>query len=597
MPGLSFVCAVGANPPSGESVHEASRGSELFSDYSTSTIFAAPTAIAVTTAYPDYPCRDTGSDGNVSYFEGVLYDRPPERWLGFVHDVADAVFGDGGPALDRVADAIRGADGDYVGLVVRGKRALVFNDFLGRLPLYYRSDGTGTIITRNIDFMRAFGSIHTLDPQSVAEYLMFSYPLEERTLYPGVRRLDAGSYIDVDLGTGRSTVRQVIDYRYDHMEYTDRSQGINARNLVERFRESARKRLSAAPNVKVLSLSGGMDARNLAGAFSQLGGDFVARTFLDPMGSAQADVRISGQIASVLDIPWELVDLSSFAEPDDDLLIRMKNGLNCTSMSFILEYFSRLREQFGAGMWLFTGDGAGLFKDVLLPKRHLHDAADVVDELERFHARLTMSDAALMTRIPRKRLRDMLVSYVDGLPEETANQKYKHVIAHSYYRAWLYEGEDRNRHYFWTCSPFFDPAFYLYLKDCPDEGRYHYALYEQMTSLMTPALDVVPNADTGRVTGDPYERATATGIARRLLRPAVALKKRVKAFLHHREPLIARQSVSLAASIRRHYRSESRLLEPAVLQTWTDHDHRHELYDLYLLDTIARTTERAESAR
>jgi asparagine synthase (glutamine-hydrolysing) len=63
------------------------------------------------------------------------------------------------------------------------------------------------------------------------------------------------------------------------------------------------------------------------------------------------------------------------------------------------------------------------------------------------------------------------------------------------------EGEDRNRQYFWSVSPFYAPPFFAYALGCPDHQKLGLRLYQKFLEILSPGLDRIPYANWGAPLG------------------------------------------------------------------------------------------------
>jgi asparagine synthase (glutamine-hydrolysing) len=60
---------------------------------------------------------------------------------------------------------------------------------------------------------------------------------------------------------------------------------------------------------------------------------------------------------------------------------------------------------------------------------------------------------------------------------------------------WLFEGEDRNRFYFWTVAPFYSAVFFQYAMKCPQKQKADFELYREFFRILSPSLASIENAN------------------------------------------------------------------------------------------------------
>ena len=58
-----------------------------------------------------------------------------------------------------------------------------------------------------------------------------------------------------------------------------------------------------------------------------------------------------------------------------------------------------------------------------------------------------------------------------------------------------HEGEDRNRHFFWSATPFYSFDFFHYAMNCQDRDKQAYHLYREFLAQLHPAVGGIDYAD------------------------------------------------------------------------------------------------------
>ena len=91
-------------------------------------------------------------------------------------------------------------------------------------------------------------------------------------------------------------------------------------------------------------------------------------------------------------------------------------------------------------------------------------------------------------------LRDHVSSY----PERDFVQKYVHFVTCERIFKWLTEGEDRNRCFFWSATPYSSFEFFESAMRCPDEQKSYYGLYREFLLQLSPAGAVRPPRRSAR---------------------------------------------------------------------------------------------------
>ena len=95
-----------------------------------------------------------------------------------------------------------------------------------------------------------------------------------------------------------------------------------------------------------------------------------------------------------------------------------------------------------------------------------------------------------------------LKEYLNNLPGKNADLKYKHFLVFERALHWLFEGEDRNRNYIWSTSPFYSPAFFNLVHSLPEKTKRNFDLFRKFMNLVDPKLNMINNANWSIPLGD-----------------------------------------------------------------------------------------------
>jgi asparagine synthase (glutamine-hydrolysing) len=145
-------------------------------------------------------------------------------------------------------------------------------DPLGVKPLYYRRSGSGVLFASEIKALLTLPGVpREVDEESLYHYLTFASSPAPRTLFAGIRKLEAGCYLRVD-GEGRSQHRRYWDpARVGPVPGASRDERPYAEELLRLLRQAVARRLVADVPVGVF-LSGGVDSSlNVALMSEQMG--------------------------------------------------------------------------------------------------------------------------------------------------------------------------------------------------------------------------------------------------------------------------------------------------------------------------------------
>jgi len=95
------------------------------------------------------------------------------------------------------------------------------------------------------------------------------------------------------------------------------------------------------------------------------------------------------------------------------------------------------------------------------------------------------------------RSEDEIRAHINGYNEEEPEFTYKRFLVFERTKNWLFEGEDRNRNYIWSTSPFYNPEFFRAVHSIDESCKKNYRLYKSFTALIDLQLNKIPNANWG----------------------------------------------------------------------------------------------------
>jgi len=493
VPGLSFICDFDRDIDAlAASIRRALDAACHDATYTAATLQRARSWLLAASAYPEYPIAAFDFGDVAIHLEGRLYGpAPTEALLG---GLAQTVF----DRDDTAQEWVRAVDGEFVVFALQRStaRIVILNDLLGRLPLYRRRTSRTLVLSRELRFIARLLPRLGSDPMGVAQYLLLGFPLGGRTLLNGIERVAPATCVRIDVRTQtvRETSATALDIGCTRAEA--RSTRTEARDLATLFASGCRTR-AAASRDDVVSLSGGADARSVAACLHRLAIPFRSVTFLDADGEAAADVAVAERLAALFDSQWHLVRLRAPSRTDRLSLLRRKQGLNPLSMSYLVPYLEGVAQRFGRGIVLFTGDGGDKLMPNLRPTVVMTDADGAAAEVLRVHRIVPLEQASALTRVGAadivNELRDRLAAY----PEELWPDRYVHFEIFERAFKWLFEGEDRNRSFFWSTTPFYATPFFLAAMRCSERHKAHRTLYRDFLLEISPAAAGVEYAGLG----------------------------------------------------------------------------------------------------
>ena len=169
--------------------------------------------------------------------------------------------------------------------------------------------------------------------------------------------------------------------------------------------------------------------------------------------------------------------------------MQLKQGLNYAGMSFLLPFLEYFAQQ---NRPMITGDGGDKLLADLRPLIHLRNHKQLLNYLLRQHSRLKLETAAKWSGISVKTLKDYLLAHL-GSYKETPDQAYSQFLFRERARKWLFEGEDRNRAFCWTTTPFYSLPFARQALDVKMSDKAYGKLFLQLFQQLPGRLEQIVN--------------------------------------------------------------------------------------------------------
>jgi asparagine synthase (glutamine-hydrolysing) len=399
-----------------------------------------------------YPICFEKAPGNIMLiFEGKVYDRPKSNLMADIKSLITCEV-----AIERYLFEV---DGEfYLYLIDIDRRTVkVFGDHLNRLPLFYGYRENKWAVSRDIGFVRHFlnASINKLH---LAEFLVFDYNLGDHTLFNNVFHLQISKKLKADLSSRKINAYHktfYYDFSQKHIEDVDDKLFDEMASI---FLKASKYRASQQ---NILSLSGGMDSRSVAAALCRTRAEVTGVTFEDEEKSASEDVVIAQEIAQSLDIKWKKVRLSTDNfHHDVKESIRYKLGIQPARYYFLNQFCRKVRDLFGTKITFFTGDGGDKVFPDLSNGIDYHNDDKLFRLIIKENYEFPIAQASKLTGIPRKKLKLHIKNTIAGFPGKNSGDKHEYFVLTCRMKRYIFEGEDRNRRFFWSTNPFLSKPFF-----------------------------------------------------------------------------------------------------------------------------------------
>lgn len=480
MPGISLVYNL-ADEINRSAIENSVGTMRYFASYFQETLLDRPSCFIVSTRYPDYPIIAFENDYFQFVVEGHIYDKSPHQVQREISALASDIFQPN--PQSSLTKWLLSTDGEFVVIIYekQSNRLALFNDILGRLPLYFHQNSNQVLVSRDIRFIANLLPVRQFDRMALAQYLLLGFPFGQRTLFENVDLLPPATVIH--LSQEKVEREQIYVFNFDNKEHHAKTIYQNADAMVSIFSEVTRNRTNPQ-HENVLSLSGGRDSRSIGAILHNLNIPFTAASFLDYYKSAQTDVDLAEQTAELFEVQWHLTELGATSGEQAFKLLRIKSGLCGLRLCDILVFFEAIQQRSSQPVHYFTGDGGAKISDQRAA-RHLSNTDDLVQFVTSRHQRASLDTASALTGIPKREIVDELQERFDTYPEKDANQKHVHFMIYERAPKFAFESEDRNRCYFWSMAPLYSIHFFNYVMNCPDDQKANYALYSEFMSRLS----------------------------------------------------------------------------------------------------------------
>lgn len=501
MPGLSLLFYLSQNARKDKNVmlealkstihHERYKAGVLYND--------ASIAIGVT-SYDEYPITSFENTEFIVYLEGVIYNRPPDSIESELSDLVQIICSSSQNSKDLLSKWLLKSDGDFIILVIHKKSNRIFfiNDAFSRLPAYYYKDDDQLIISRDLRFIVNSIDDVNFDKMSIAQTLLFGYALGKRTLIENIYRIAPSCLIEIDIDTSEISSNIAHVFNFEQKKNSDKSLTVNVNELASLFIEACKNRANSLINNKsLLSLSGGLDSRSVAAGLSKGKCNFSCVTRLSYDQRERDDAHLAGQLAKVFDAEWKVIHTAPPTGSNLLSLLRIKNGHNYLGMSLQIPYLHKVVETYGTKITFFTGDGGDKVFPDLRPVTDLKSIDALTEYIISNNKVFNLESVSALTGIRKDDIIAELKNYLLLYPESDFNQKYVHFIVYERGFKWLFEGEDRNRYYFWSVAPFWSVEFFNYAMNCLDKHKTWYKYYREFLLKLSPEATRVINKDWG----------------------------------------------------------------------------------------------------
>lgn len=417
--------------------------------------------------YEGYPFMEWRYNGARIIVEGMIYNFSKEEIQAKLNEISSC-FASNREYKSLVKQFVETADGDYIVQVLPDKedRLLIFNDYLGRLPLYYHRGNGLCVFSREIKVILRFAKKISLNKFALAEFLMFEYPLGNKTLFNDIFRLEASKMIVVDAKSGKKNLEICFssDFSFILKEpFKNKTESINF--LKDSFLKAAENRVNVLGQngYKIIAdLSGGYDSRVVLAGLSRFNKNifYLTQEYIqDESPNAQDVFHKFGSPGNYRKLcfdntfsPNDFKGLGPLIYKTDGLVNGYTTSVCYKDMQFLKK---EIKKEIREPIAHFMGFGGEFIRH---PVKLFYNS--LLYGIEKgFYSRLSLNIACDMVKLNINTYNEEFKKYLNALPEKTPEDQLRRFY-HEYYNHYVgAAGEERHRIHFWIVSPMWSLEF------------------------------------------------------------------------------------------------------------------------------------------
>lgn len=433
-------------------------------------------------------------DGWILYFEGKIDNVGMDRLFLLLEEAASKGLGKA-DLQDCWNKNFQALTGSFFCLAIHTEKQLLLfaNDALSRLPVYIFQREDVFFVGRDIGLARGLCPSPSLNLLYLALFQIFCYVPGRGTCYEEIDTLPGATIGVYNWQTNEYLAQSNPDLRLVE-PLLGGSKKKRLRDLIDSFGEVVSEYQSY--DDILLALSGGFDSRAVGAALSRKSICYKSLTYIDEDKTASDDSYVAKLLATALGCSHELISLHPETEEQYRQLFTLKEGLNYLGMSFFLEFLDKLRCAYPHNSIMITGDGGDKVLPNLVPDGIIRDKGAWLDLLYQKNAFFDPSSVAKVFGLNPRTIDEYLLNLIESYPGKDLRLKYKYFLISERSGRWLFEGEDRNRYYIKSETPFLDYRFFKVAMQIPDEWKASNAYFSMFIQALYPPANQIRLANS-----------------------------------------------------------------------------------------------------
>jgi len=432
----------------------------LRENFSTKILLRNSWCCTAVSYYDGFPFQEWDDGESHILIQGMIYNRSDEEVREKLREISrEFVHGSGYKSL--VTRFVESSDGDFSVQIIQKstKRCLIFNDYAGRMSLFYYCNNDLFICSTEIKTVLRFIPKIRMNRSSLAEFLMFEFPLGNKTLFLDIFRLQSSRMLVVEEHSGKFILESASSSEIN-FELKDpfRNKAESLAHLKTAFLTGVRDRVTALEKHGyriIADLSGGYDSRTVLGGLNTCTQDVDYFT----NEYSRDESRWAKGIFEQLGSPGRYHKCSFVNSMDEgsigQLVYNTDGFVNYETTSTCYNDIEYIKTRWPKKSAEFSGFGGEFIRHPYKPFFHSRKPFHFAI----YHAEIPLDAACRIVKADPQAYQDELISYLDSYPEKNRDDRLRRFYYEYYHNLVGSAADNRKRIHFWTVNPLWSPAF------------------------------------------------------------------------------------------------------------------------------------------
>lgn len=355
---------------------------------------------------------------------------------------------------NRIIEFVEKMDGDFIIQIVSTNNDLIiFNDMLGRLPLYFSHQNEQLILSSEIKTI-LFNLDHIeFDKISILEYILQEYNISDFTLYENIKKLKPGHLLVSSMDKNKVSYKLYPTKEINFITNTDISKENFLINCVEDLNKSLKDRTKTLSKYNynlIADISGGFDSRTIAGGLANITDKVVFHTYEYIQDESIVSKKVIQELYEKKNNFRKILGDNSVDSYNSGKFVFINDSLtNFFTSSVCYQDLNHLKQIENKVSARFMGlGGSDFLRHPLYQTPLLH-----INKSSNFGWYKKLHDLANLLNVNEEGYKKRINLYLKNIPEKKKNDILKRLYF-EYQRNYVsLAGEDRERIQFWTVLP------------------------------------------------------------------------------------------------------------------------------------------------